>query len=457
MPAADRDLSGRPLRPAGGRAPSPLTSSGEELSVSSPSTKGSTEEPVTPTHRELVKKSEQWLLAHRAEEDGGWGEQPGRTASALNTAEVLLGLLEFEHEADLQRAKAVKAGAAYLTRTQLKDGPHAGAWARHVVSGETLVAYPDVIRTSLALQAVVRSDPGENVDCVSAAVRWLLGARNAEGLWGYGGGRTQQTSLVATCCATEALIAACRGSDEKCEADAVAAIAGLAKTTRQADGSFGSPGPFQAAHTMHAVLLLQKARECNVSIPAGVEDEATRWLVRRPPEDVLKMVEEQIELDPGHPVASYGFLHVPDTLAIRVLAEAQIEEGLRPQRDRLYAEAVSSINARGSDDGGFYGQRVLSWSTARAMAALWAARDYEPPQKAGPQQGRDPYIIRAVLVALFMVLAAGLGGYAVGMAGAAVVAMVVVLFALTLVGFGVFSEKGLVDFVKSLPKGLGSG
>jgi hypothetical protein len=203
--------------------------------------------------------------------------------------------------------------------------------------------------------------------------------------------------------------------------------------------------------------LLQKARRCNISIPSGVEEAAIRWLLRRPSDEVVKMVEEQIELDPAHPTANYGFLYVTDTLAVRVLADADVQEDLCAARDQLYSEAIASITARSSEEGGFYGQRVLSWSTARAMAALFAARDHESTTPAQSRPGRDPQLVRAVLTALSMVLVGGLMGYALGMGAAAVVGMVIILFALTLVGFGVFSEKGLVDFMKSLPKGLTSG
>ena len=134
---------------------------------------------------------------------------------------------------------------------------------------------------------------------------------------------------------------------------------------RNKSGSFGE-GALEAAHTIHAVLVLQSARECEFNVHPTAENDAIGWLLRRP-DSAMSTVEELIAIDPAGE-ANYGFLFAMDALLLRALGRSAVTNH---RKTRLWSDVQRSVNSRFDENsGGLYGQRVFSWSTAAGLYAI---------------------------------------------------------------------------------------
>jgi hypothetical protein len=104
-------------------------------------------------------------------------------------------------------------------------------------------------------------------------------------------------------------------------------------------------------------------------------------------------------------------------------------------------------------DGGFFGQRVFSWSTARAAHALGAAqrsfREFPTaPRAPTPRQvGREIFLFAVLALAAIVVLSIA------GVFGATQAVVVMFLVLALLVGYGRMSEAGFLEALKSLLPG----
>src|SRR3989442_8638841 len=134
---------------------------------------------------QMVKeRSAQWLLDHQDQETGGWADQLGRPPSTLNTAEVVIALLDGKAAApgDARIQRAVR----FLLGHRLADGPDRGAWPREI-SGDDDQHHdiPDMVRTSFAIEALIKAGIAVAKNDVSDGARWLLSIQNADMGWGY--------------------------------------------------------------------------------------------------------------------------------------------------------------------------------------------------------------------------------------------------------------------------------
>lgn len=396
------------------------------------------------TLQDIAETEAQWLLEQQ-HPSGGWRAHPGEEPSDLNTAEAVLALLEVKTGVLAAGSQKIADAVKFLVAEQAR-GVVPGAWERDISDDGRTIYAPDVMRTSLALQALLQGGRAPDDPAVAAAAAWLVAARTPGGLWGYGGATDAAPELLPSCSALAAMVDLVANGAEAHRAHAVDGIAGVLREFGNRDGSFGE-GDLQAVHTMHAVLLLQKARKCRVATDAAAETKGLNWIVDNR-HAVLQDVEEPIELDRAQPGVNYTFVYMVEALAIKALTDSADDAH---RSGPLYRDALIALDKRRSPRGGFYGNRVFSWSTARSIAALSEASRAraEIPRREGASRKE-----RLTVTAFFLVLAAG----ATGLAAADKLSVILVAFFFLLVlamlvTFGAISEQGFVETVKS---GLGN-
>jgi prenyltransferase beta subunit len=152
-----------------------------------------------------MDQSAAWLADQRNKATGGWGaEGPSSPESTMNTAEAIIALIDAD--ADAVDGDAVRDGLAFLRGRQAQSGePEPGSWRREVEDRGVLVEHADVVRTGLAIEALLRAGQPVHDSAIVAAVRWLYTRQNADGGWGCTPGG--QTRILQTCSALDALMA----------------------------------------------------------------------------------------------------------------------------------------------------------------------------------------------------------------------------------------------------------
>lgn len=393
-------------------------------------------------------RSESWLLRNQDPHSGGWAERKGEPPSALNTAEVLLAFGQLRDKSPMAR-ESIRRAVDFMGKHQTNEGPEAGAWFRYVADEPRC---PDLPRTALAVEALIAvSDLAPAAS--SEGVRWILSVRNDDGGWGYR--RGADSAVLPTCFALSALLAATAGGlevekrDNSIE-DAFAFLLGR----QQAGGSFGNPGRLSGARTAFAALCLQRGEGLELSTARSAREDAVAWLEANPV-PALTEVEESIEIDPDrdHPRGDYGFLFFSKALVARVMSESPDPE---KQSGQLAQEAMEALFKAMTPDGGFFGQRVFSWSTARAMGALRPTPFTEFPEAPRPTEPRrvgNVILAFLVLVLVSVVILSATGGF-----GAAQAAVFTVLVLAALLGYGLISEAGFLTALRSaLPSFRGGG
>ncbi len=109
-----------------------------------------------PELQQVMARSSRWLLSHQDSRTGGWSDLPGKPPSTLNTAEVLLALVEGGASVVAVGAKPVRKAVEFLLAHQVRQGEDRGTWPR--ISGEA--STPDLVRTCFVLQALIRTGKG---------------------------------------------------------------------------------------------------------------------------------------------------------------------------------------------------------------------------------------------------------------------------------------------------------
>lgn len=367
-----------------------------------------------------IQTSTGWLVAlQRA--NGGWGEQRGRYTNSINTAEAIISLLDTDADHLGPGSRPIQRGVDYLLGQQCAEGEHRGCWFRNVVSDGPAESapVPDVGRTAIVVEALFRTGRGADDPAVAAALAWLVRVRNDDGGWSYG--ERGASILFPTCRVVSALLGAvCSGWED---GDGVLGKGlGFVLASRRADGSFGGADRLQAANTLEVVLLLQKARRQETAVPENLERRAIDWMLEHP-DHVLRPVEEEVVLDPAQDAASYEFVHALDLMTLRVLASSTNDGDRLTQ---LYRDAQIKVKDRLDDDGGVFGFRTFSWSTAQALSGLVEARSQgmtafprrepEAPAAAGAAGGGDTLLLRVALALALVVFPGALliAAFAVG-------------------------------------------
>jgi hypothetical protein len=136
-------------------------------------------------------------------------------------------------------------------------------------------------------------------------------------------------------------------------------------------GSFGPAGPLRGVHTIYAGLVIQAARQAGIGAHLNEENQAIQWLLRHP-DHAIRLREEWVGIDTatagGTESGNYGFMFMTDTLLIRLLMGS---ENANYRGSKLAYDAMHSLKDKVDENSGaFYGSRVFSWSTAKAVSAL---------------------------------------------------------------------------------------
>jgi squalene cyclase len=142
---------------------------------------------------DTIARSGAWLLRQQSS-NGGWGEQRGRYTNVMNTAEAIVGLLDADNPQARPGAQSIQKAVAYLLARQSNDSESDGCWLRAVTSeGPTpaeVAQVPDVCRTAIVLEAIIRAGVGIDKKPVTRGITWLLKIANQDHGWGFGVGDT---------------------------------------------------------------------------------------------------------------------------------------------------------------------------------------------------------------------------------------------------------------------------
>jgi hypothetical protein len=396
-----------------------------------------------------------WLLKQH-NGDGGWGQRHGDKSNSLNTAEAMIALLDSDANVS-PGDHAIRQGRDFLLQHQSNTPPDAGAWTRSVGADPYVRDVPDVMRTSLAIEALLRSGVAPTDEPIVRATAWLESVRRDGGL-GYDS--TGSPAFLPTCIALMAMITACRSLEASEQppffAARVVPLRDYIMGRRNADGSFDASGPLQGGHTIYGILAVQKIRICGFDVHPTAESDGLEWL-RRHPNEAMALVEEEIILDPSDPDTNYSFLYMTDALLVRVMHAAadQAEVGSELSRRALY-----EVWKRWTDDGGFLGNRVFTWSTSKCLLALKAA-EHEPrfpslspelePETIPTIPNRS--VFWAVLVAIF---AGGVVVIALGKFDPLAMTFMIVVLLVALFAVGRLTERGFLSAMRSALGSAGS-
>ena len=399
--------------------------------------------------RDSVQGSAAWLLKQQDGKTGGWGEQPGKPPNVLNTAEAMISLLTVD--AVEPGAQGIQRAVNFLLRHQSSGPDMPGAWFREIRGDEgEIIKAPDVLRTALSIQALIKAGKGVEDEAVGNGIDWLLKCAHEDAGWSFSSPTT--TEILPTCAVLAALMDACSAGAERCDAVINSGLHLLADKLANGDGSFGQ-GELRAVHTMHVVLTIQKARKYQRDIRAGLEDTALKWLLANP-DQAVKEVEERILLSPVDERLNYQFLHLADSMLITALSGSEHESH---RANDLYLEALRKVGDRRDPLGGFFGPRVFSWSTARTASALWSAQDrreeipVRPPQYTGAKVGRIILILALVLIAVLVFLSLS---DAFGVVQALFLGF---LLLACMVAYGAIGEKTFKEIVTNIGQSLSKG
>lgn len=417
---------------------------------------GHSETPAT--LHETLDDAAQWLCDHQSQ-GGGWGERQGDDRSALNTAEALLAL----HRAGPRNPAtkhAINRAATFLEGAQLRSGPDAGAWPR-ICDG---VPCPDLVRTATAIEALTEAG-SQLPDAARRGVAWMLSISNEEPApaggkvsqraWGYR--RESASKVLPTCSVLSALLAVAETGELDVEAAIAEALGFLCDRRLDHAGGVGD-GELQGVQTAYTAMCLGRAKRHGVAVPWGTFDKrldgALEWLERNKSEAV-KEVEVVVEIDPDRSKpeadrADYPFVFMTEVLVVRALAGSGDE---RHSEGALVREALDRLWQGVAPDGGFYGRRTFSWSTARAMLALDVAKDSfthfpRTPRATSPQLVGHVILAFSALTLVAIVVLSALGAFGVVQAGA-----FVALALVALVGYDKISEGAFVQSLAAVTPG----
>jgi prenyltransferase beta subunit len=347
---------------------------------------------------ETTRRAAGWLLRQQ-DHSGGWGEQAGKPPNVLNTAETVISLLEVD--AIEPGAGQIQKAVAFLVSHQQGSG----ALCREVQGDrDEILRAPDVLRTALTIQALIKSGTSIENQSVKTAIDWLMSVQHKDGGWNFS--KPDRSELLPTCASLGALMDASSAGATQCDACIDRGIAFLTTNLANNDGSFGDEGRLQGVHTTHAVMALQKARTLGRPSRTDLESAGLQWLLEHQ-NQALKLVEEKILLSDTEDRLNYHFLHMADTMVVTALATSLDDHHWN---SNLYIDALRTISDRTDPSGGFFGHRVFSWSTARTVSALWRAKDHRqeiparPPEFRGPTAGKVILFLALVLAAVLVYL-----------------------------------------------------
>ncbi len=416
--------------------------------------------------KQCIISSAEWLQSIQRR-DGGWGQYVGDDSNSLNTAESLISLLETNI---LNPASpCIRKGIDFLINDQASNANCSrlgeyGCWNRHFTEGLSVLSAPDVLRTSLALQALVQSGSPLADDSVRNGLDWLLRNRNSDNGWGFTS--DQRTELFPTCSTLQLLVrvqkVALQGDDKPLSADTIseAILDGLEclRKARNSDGSFGLQG-LTMPHTLYVIGLLDKARQLVSIIPiaySSMAEEALDWIKDHRGE-ALYWVNETIALATGQDkAANYTYSHMTPSLYIKyaypILLSRLRDKNADPDgglaRDSLIAIQSNQDPSRGCH--GFCSKRAVSWATAHSIVALSIAQSEFPTfpgdkRLPNPANDRSILLLFLTLIVLLVFILSVLNK----LSGLHLAAFYVIVIISAMAIFNIITRTDFVDLIKS--------
>lgn len=411
----------------------------------------------------IIDSAGYWLEIQQ-EKSGGWGERRGAHVNVLNTAEAMIALID----SGICRAgnSSIRNAVQFLLRHQTLAGQDRGSWPREVTLNESnAIEIPDLVRTSYAIQALIKAGEGINEVPVESALEWLLTCRD-ESSKGWGYAHDKPNALIPTCFALTALLEACNAGAGVYQTQILESLQHLVDFYYNdggddVRGSFGEPGPLQGVHTIFAALVLQSARNNQLSRYEKHEKQAVEWLLRHP-DEAIRLKEEWVSIDQNFSVdgqkGGYGFMFMTDTLLIRLLVGS---DNMDDKRSALAHEAMHSLKDKIDENtGAFYGPRLFSWATAKALSALTVLQKHAgaeyPDFPARTPESRSAAVgwkIGPVIIA-FAILLSGLGFYLMVTEkfGLLAFSFFVIMMLAALLAYGAIGEKTFKELFRSLGK-----
>lgn len=411
---------------------------------------------------EIINHAGHWLEQQQDKESRGWGERRGGHVNVLNTAEAMIALIDSGvcHAG----TGSIRGAADFLLKHQIMDGLDAGSWPRELTTddGKT-IDIPDLVRTAYAIQALIKAGKGIDEHPMRMALVWLLGRRN-ESTKGWSYARGKPDALMPTCFALNALLDAYDAYPGAYQTQIQESLQHLVETYYhdggdEVRGSFGAPGPLQGIHTIHAALVLQIARANNLSRYPEQEKQAIEWLLRNP-DKAIRLREEWVEIDQTQvtdgQTGGYGFMVMADTLLMKLLLGS---ESIDDKKSALAHEAMHSLKDKIDEStGAFYGPRLFSWATAKALSALavmqkHAGAEYPDLPARTPESRSESGGLRAGPVIIgFVTLLSGLGFYLMlnDKFGLLEFSFFVVMMLAALLAYGAIGEKTFSELFGSV-------
>jgi hypothetical protein len=293
---------------------------------------------------------------------------------------------------------------------------------------------------------LIKSGVGLDDDSVKKGINWLLSVRSdTDRAWGSRKGI--DSAVLPTCFALMALTEAYKAGMEECKQTIDESLKFLIEKCHHSEGYFGDPGPLEGIQTIYAVLALQAARACQLNPYIDKEKEAIRWLLENP-DKARKMVEWYVEIDSYYLDANYNYLFLTDSLLIRALSGSQVKEH---RRSELARDTMADMKDKMDPCGGFYGYRIFSWATAKAIFSMSKAKNeygefpVRRPEYSGTKIGH--ILMGFIFVLLISVVVLTLKDmFNLLQAGTFFILMIASLFAYDKIGERTFKELSQMTF-----------
>ncbi|MCW5200236.1 terpene cyclase/mutase family protein [Desulfobulbus sp. F4] len=407
---------------------------------------------------DMLNKAATWLLNQQDKHTGGWSPYYGGAVSALNTAEVIVALLDIDRDRYTYNPQVSK-GLDFLEASRCDKGENKGAWLRSVPrADEKVTPQPDIIRTSFAIQALIRTGRGLN-QAAQEGLDWIIKVRNAqEAGWGYR--QSDPVSIMSTCFALLSLIDATKRGVRDYTNIIDSGVRCLIKF-RDSSGSFSTledrQKRLEAMHTIYVILVFQAIRDNQIEIldVSNKEEDALDWLMNNS-KVALDILEDRIAIDGIDGCTNYNFLYLADTLITQVMRNAKQDKFRDLEKNTLARKALEGLMHTSSIEGGFYSPRLMSWATAKAITSLkkselkefpiqctiCRATDGKTDRDNTKEAGRD------IIIFLIVIVAGVIGLNIFGIFTPLTASIFIMLSLIALAAYGKITDKSLGEAIK---------
>ena len=408
---------------------------------------------------DMLNKAARWLLSQQDKYTGGWSPYYGGAVSALNTAEVIVALLDIDYHRYVNNLQVVK-GLNFLETSRCDKGEHKGAWLRSVPrADEKVVPQPDIIRTSFAVQALIRTGRGRT-SAAQEGLDWIIKVYNTKDAgWGYR--KNDPVSIMPTCFALLSLIDATKTEIREYTNIIDSGVHRLIKFRDNYSGSFCTledrQERLEAMHTVYVILVFQAIRDNQIKTldVSKEEEDALDWLLNNS-KVALDILEDRIAIDGPDGCASYNFLYLADTCITQVMLNAKQEKFRNIEKNTLARKALEGLMHTSSMEGGFYSPRLMSWATAKAITSLKKSGIKEfpiqcktcPSIESKTDRDNTKEAGRDIIIFLIVIVAGVIGLNIFGIFTPLTASIFIMLSIIALAAYGKITDKSLGEAIK---------